>query len=239
MILLSLLVLFAGQDAGAAESPKPVLLSKELGLTGLSDVESALSRPLADIWRVKLAGGIPRRVKTCRDLLEVSKVRFELENAVDWPVWWQQGSRCFALDALKRARPALRTHLSWFRLSKTAIAKLPPGLALLQSLDELEDAAAAEKACRSWGRFDETLKVEVQPPDSAVLRSDGWTGRLILYARADIDGDGIEDLLLRRDAHVRGGTAAESRVFIVTQTSPSDCPRIIRAMGAPDESESP
>ena len=237
MILFALLVLLAGQDAAATEPPIPVFLSKELGLNALSDVELALSRPLPDIWRVTLAEGKPRRVKACRDLLEVAKVSFELENAVDWPVWWQQGSRCFALDALKRAKPALRTHLGWFRLSKTAIADLPPRLAFLQSPDELEDVAAAEKACRSWGRFDKTLRVKIKPPDSAELRSDDWTGRLVLYARADIDGDGIEDLLVRRDAQVRGGTATEARVFVVTQTSPSDCPRIVRAMGAPDDSD--
>jgi len=217
----------------------PVFLSKELGLNALSDVGMALSRPLADVWRVKLADGNQRQVRSCRDFLEVSKVAFELENPVDWPVWWQQGARCFALDALKQARPALRTHMGWFRLSKSAIANLPPRLALIQGPDELAELAAAEKACRSWGRFDSRLEVRVQPPDRAHLRSDGWTGRLILYARADIDGDGIEDLLVRRDGQVSGGTAAESRVFVVTQTSPAECPRVVRDMGAPDEGEPP
>jgi len=169
----------------------------------------------------------------------VTKLPFELENAVDWPVWWQQGTRCFALDALKQARPALRTNLGWFQLSKVAIAKLPARLALLQSPDELQEVAAAEKACHSWGRFDKTLKVRVQPPDGAALRSEGWSGRLTLYARADIDGDGLEDLLVRRDGQARGGTAAESRVFVVTQTSPAECPRVAREMGAPDEGEPP
>jgi hypothetical protein len=73
----------------------------------------------------------------------------------------------------------------------------------------------------------------------ATLRSDGWTGRLVLYARADIDGDGLEDLLVRRDGHATGGTAAEARVFVVTQLSPTGCTRVVCAMGAPDSEESP
>jgi hypothetical protein len=238
-MLFTFLILLGVQGAAVADEPIPIFLSKELGVGALSDVAAALDRPLDGGWVVKLAAGQKRRIKTCRDFLAVTKSRFELPNAVDWAAWWQQGAHCFALDALRGARPALRSHLGWFRFSKPGITKLPPRLALLESPDELDDVAAAEKVCHGWGRFDETLKVRVEAPDKAALRSDGWTGHLVLYARADIDGDGLEDLLIRRDGHATGGTAAESRVFVVTQLSPTDCTRVVRAMGAPDADESP
>jgi hypothetical protein len=239
LVLSTFLILIGVQGVAAVDEPVPIFLSKDLGVGSMSDVAAAMDRPLDDHWGVKLAAGEKLQVRTCRDFLRVTKSRFELQDAADWAAWWQQGAHCFALDALKGARPALRTNLGWFRFSKQAIAKLPPRLALLESPDDLDEVAAAEKSCHGWGRFDETLKVRVEAPDKAALRSDGWMGRLVLYARADIDGDGLEDLLIRRDGHATGGTAAESRVFVVTQLSPTDCTRVVRVMGAPDSAEPP
>jgi len=235
--LLSIVVLRSVDATAAGELSIPLFFSKELRLNTLVEVEAALSRPLDTAWRVRLASGQSRQIKSCRDFLDVAKGHFELEREIDWSAWWQQGAHCFALDALRLARPAVRTQLGWFRFSKEGIAKLPPRFALLESQDDLDDVTAAEMVCRQWGGFDPSLRIRVESLDRAELRSDGWTGRLLLYARADIDGDGIEDLLVRRDGRVRGGTASESRVFVVTQTDPSRCPRVLRVMGTPNDLE--
>jgi hypothetical protein len=214
-------------------------LSKDLGASALSDVATALDRPLDDTWIVKMATGEKRTIKTCRDFLAVAKSRFELPSAVDWPTWWQQGAHCFALKILEDAKPAVHSNLGWFRFTKPGIARLSPRLALLESPDDWDDAMAAEKACRGWGRFDETLRIHVEGSDKAAIRSDGWSGRLFLYARADMDGDGLEDLLIRRDGRASGGTAAETRVFVITQPSAAGCTRITHEMGAPDSAQPP
>lgn len=235
----TLLVVLAALGLPAAKDDVPVFLSKEVGISALSEVGAALARPLPDAWDVKLDGGKKKHVKSCLDFLAVAKTKFELENPADWPVWWEQGALCFALDALKTAKPATRSFLGWFRMAKPEISKLPPGLAMLDGLDEEDEAAAAAKACRGWGKFDASLKIRTKTPAEATLRSDGWTGRLVLYARADIDGDGLEDLLLRRDAHATGGSAALSQVFVVTQSSLGGCSTIVRSMGGPDNTTSP
>jgi hypothetical protein len=234
-----LLLLIALPRAAASDGPVAVYLSKDLGVNALADVAEALDRPLDDAWVVKMATGEKRKVKTCRDFLAVAKSRFELPNAADWATWWQQGAHCFALSVLEGAKPAVQSNLGWFHFTKPGIAKLSPRLALLESPDDLDEAIAAEKACLAWGRFDETLRIKVQASDKAEIRSDGWSGRLFLYARADIDGDGQEDLLVRRDGRAIGGTAAEARVFVITQTSRAGCTRITREMGAPDSAQPP
>lgn len=239
MTFTTLLAVLAALGPTAGKEAVPVFLSRDLGLSAPADASAALARPLPDAWDVTVEGGKKKHVKTCLDFLAVTKTKFQLENPVDWPVWWEQGTRCFALDALKAAKPAGRSYLGWFRMSKPEIAKLPPGLAMLDGPDEEDEAAAAAKACRGWGSFDPSLKIRMKGSDEATLRSEGWTGRLVLYARADVDGDGLEDLLLRRDAHVTGGTNALSQVFVVTQSSPSGCARIVRSLGAPDSTDSP
>lgn len=234
-----LTVMLAAVSPSAATEVVPLFLSKDLGVAALSEVTKALALPLEDVWDIQVDGGKKRQVKTCLDFLAANKGKFELESPVGWPVWWSQGAHCYALEALRAAKPASRSHLGWFRFSKQAIAKLPPGLAMLESPDEHEEAAAAAKACSGWGQFDPSLKVRVKGPDKATLRTDGWTGSMVLYARADLDGDGLEDLLIRRDAQVKGGSATASEVFVVTQSSPEGCARVVRSMGAPDAEPSP
>jgi len=53
---------------------------------------------------------------------------------------------------------------------------------------------------------------------------------LVLYARGDFTGDGIEDLMFLREGKVNEGTASDSTLFIVSQTSEKACPRIVRTL---------
>jgi hypothetical protein len=235
MMIASLVValwLVTQAPARPADQPK-ITWASELGVTSLADIDSALARPFEGGWEVTTEDKAKKQIKSCREFLAVARSKFDAPNEHDWNALWSQGARCFALQALKSAKAPSHSYLGWFQLSPAAIARLPPRLAMLVSPDDLEDAAKAEQACEPWRKFDETLKVSVETAERARLRSDGWTGRLTLYARADLDGDGTEDLLLRRDGHVTGGTAADSTIFIVTQTSAKGCPKVVRAMGVP------
>jgi hypothetical protein len=184
-------------------------------------------------WEVTVEHGTKRQIRNCRDFLAVAKSSFDVQTEDDWSTLQAAGARCLALDALRSAKAASRTFLGWFTLSPESIARLPPSLDMPDAPESVEDAERAERACKPWGRYDHTLKVEVETGDRALLHTAGWSGRLTLYARADFNGDGIEDLMVRRDAHVdHGGTAADSTVFIVTQTSPRRCLHLVRALGA-------
>jgi len=232
---LIFLLSLATKDVPPAPEPPKVTLSAELGLASLADIDEALARPMDQSWEITLADKSKRTIKSCKDLLAVAKSSFDLPTEDDWGNYWSQGARCFALDALRSAKPAPRSELGWFKLSAAGIAKLSPRLAMSVSPDGLEEAKKAETACQPWGKYDGTLKVRMEKGvDKARLRSEGWTGRLTLYARGDLDGDGLEDLLLRRDGHVAGGSASDTTVFIVTQTSPKGCTHVVRSMGSPD-----
>jgi hypothetical protein len=229
-------LLFVAQAATPGDLPK-ISWSSGLGLTALADIDPALARPLEGEWQVTMGDKSKKRIKTCRDFLAVARSRFDVPNEHDWSALWSRGARCFALEALRSAKVPARSFLGWFHFSPAGVARLPARLAMSVGPDDLEDAAKAEQACEPWGKYDETLKVRPEGADSARLASDGWTGRLVLYAQADLDGDGIADLMFRRDGHVTGGTAADTTVFIVTQTSAKGCPTVVRTMGVPSSGE--
>jgi hypothetical protein len=51
---------------------------------------------------------------------------------------------------------------------------------------------------------------------------------LTLYSRWDFNSDGIEDLLVEREAGVRKGTAVLSSLFVISRKTEGDCLRVIR-----------
>jgi hypothetical protein len=208
--------------------------SSDLKLASLAAIDEAMGQNLREPVTVILEDQSTRSLKTCGDVLAVAKVKFDLppdhQSDVDWNSLTSTSIRCFALDVLKSAKPASATHLAWFRFSQAGVAKLPPGLTLSVAEGEEKAIAKAEKNCKGWGKYDPELKLHVDGTDDGQLQAGGWAGRLTLYGRGDLDGDGLEDLLLYRYGKVDGGSASDESLFIVSQTSNKGCPRIVKTI---------
>jgi len=56
----------------------------------------------------------------------------------------------------------------------------------------------------------------------------GWSGTITLLGRGDFDGDGVEDLMVKRTGGVQRGTAVESSLFLLTRTPDRGCVRVVR-----------
>jgi hypothetical protein len=223
----------AAQPAAAPPEPPKVSWSGELELSSLAAIDEAMSQPLGDMPSAILEDKSVRSLKTCKDLLSTAKLKFHLspDNDLAWATLSSEGLRCFALDALRAAKAAANSYLGWFKFSRADIGKLPARFTLGFSEDEEGALVKADKACKPWGKYDPALKVRVKgQKGEADVHANGWTGRLVLYARADLDGDGLEDLMLLREGQAEGGTATSSMLFIVSQTSVKGCPHIVRMM---------
>jgi len=252
MRLSALLWLVSGvaQPPAAATAPAPVPAaaaaaptepstfkvswSKDLKVSSLAAIDGALAAPLDDPFDVILPDGSVRKLKTCNDLLAVSKSKFDLppdhQSAVDWDTVTTASIRCQTLDVLKAAKPASTSYLGWFHFTQAGVAKLPPTLAMSMAENDEKTIARAAKNCKPWGKYDRRLKLSVDGADDGALTADGWAGRLTLYARGDLDGDGVEDLMFYRYAKLYEGEANSEAVFIVTQTSAKACPKVIRTI---------
>jgi hypothetical protein len=125
--------------------------------------------------------------------------------------------------------------IAGFTFSPKQIANLPP---LLAEIDECGSScpqttrslAKAIKTCMPWEMYDPRLKVKVRHPNEADVSTNGWAGDVTLYARGDLNDDGIEDLLMLRYGQADGGTLTDATVFILTQTSATSCLEVVRAL---------
>jgi len=230
--LFSLWLIARPGAAAATLEPPPISWSSELKLASLAAIDDALAQPIDDLPDAIMdADNAVRPIKTCVDMLAVSKAKFHLsqDNQLAWEGFVEEALRCFALDTLKGARPAGKSFLGWFRFSRPGVARLPARFEPVFVDGDERGLARAERRCKSWGRYDRRLKLQVEGGDHGWVGGGGWAGRLSVYARGDFDGDGLEDLMLLRYAKIDGGSASDRSLFIVTQTARRACPRIVRA----------
>jgi hypothetical protein len=217
----------------AATSPSAVTWSPKMGVATLAAIDGLLSEPMNGDYAAVLDDGSVHPMKTCRDLLPLVDAGLSHLSPDDSTVGWQlfQGEvvRCTRLKILKQARPASASYLGWFSTSASAILKLPAGVAPSFSDRELKAVAKASKGCTSWRTYDRHLRVTVKD-DHGALDTPGWAGHIYLLVRGDLNGDGIEDLLIERQAVLKqDGTIPNSsaQLFIVTQDAKTKCPRIV------------
>lgn len=198
--------------------------------------ERLLTERLGKTWRAILNDGSDRPIKTCKDVLAVKQMdvnHLSPDNgAAAWYSLQTDAVRCFALEILRTAKPASKSYIGWFKFSRAGILRLPAGVTPSFQKDETKRVAKAAVDCTPLGSYDRRLTLDIDfDYKQADLTGDGWTGHIFLYARGDLNGDGIEDLLFERDAAVLADDIdfahATQELFIVTQTSVKACPQIV------------
>ena len=234
MLGIALALCVAWTTRASAEEARQIHLSAELQLSSSapSVIDSALSGLLPDEFEVRLQGGHGdrRTIRTCTDFLSIADKPFDTDNERDWQLIWAQGLRCVALQWLKNAQPAKISLLDNFRLDRRAAARLPPQLALPAAREEVKRARQAAAACQSLKVLEPSTKTKIHSESKVTFEAKGWKAEVIEYARGDFDGDGFEDLLLRRDGGLKGGSYYRTNVFILTRTPKDKCLRVVRAM---------
>jgi hypothetical protein len=77
-------------------------------------------------------------------------------------------------------------------------------------------------------QYDPELRIQVHSKDEFTAKGDLWEANVALYARGDFDGNGIEELLLRKDGALLQGTYRDHCLFILTRTSNQGPLRVVR-----------
>jgi hypothetical protein len=187
-----------------------------------------LDRPFEsdDQIEVRAGSGQPKRVvHNCRELLAVQSPSVETvpNNEMTRTPFFNMVVDCQSIDILQRAKPARTSRITELYSASNLAELLPPDLGDDFIYDFENKVKRANARCRSWKAFDPTVRVKRRAEDTFDLKAEDWQGVLQFYARADFDGDGWEDLLVRRDGHAPEGTLASFQLFVLSRTDADGC----------------
>ena len=216
-------------QSGMVRSIGGIRWSSKLDLDSLTDIDMALSTPFEGSFQVERirSAKVPRGLdhidkavmRNCRTYLDLRPLGYEAISDREFRVMKYIGARCIALSELKKAKTAKTNYLADFALDANAPYYFSPQLGLILSNYDIERRAEAERQGMSWKDFEPDIVTAVTGPDEIEVRGDGWVIQLTGYVWGDLDGDGVQDLLLRSDAWLDKGTWASVRLFRLTRIS--------------------
>jgi hypothetical protein len=202
----------------AASPAIDVWWSPKLGLKALSEIDSALTKAWEDTVAVQ-KGGEKAIVTNCATSLDLLGKGYQPPSDRDYQALRAMSMRCLVLRALKGATPPRQSTLSQFRLDEKAVDILPPSLGVVVSKDDERRLKDAEAKGQSWKAFEPGVKAPVSNAGILRVEGDGWSTTLEIYARADFDGDGFEDVLLSVNGSLSEGSYSSARMVVLTRLS--------------------
>lgn len=224
-------------QAQSQPEERPVWWSPELGLSSLDKIDAELRRPFPSAYKAIIesgAGGSGKKasaqrvtIENCTNYLALAGKSYTTGTPLDDASLSAAGLRCHALRALHEASPAKSSFVSDLHLDAKVLGVLPPTLGVAVAPAELARAQEAAQKGISWGAYEGGIKISPLGADSVELEGGDWIADLTLYARGDFDGDGTEDLLVRRDGRFTRGTYRISTLFVLTRTEKAGILRVI------------
>jgi hypothetical protein len=189
-----------------------------------------LDRPFESSDQIEVRAGPeqPKQVvHNCRELLAVQSPSMQTvpDDEVTRKPFFNMVVDCRSIEILQRAQPARASRITALFTASNLAELLPPDLGDDFVYDFENKVKRANAQCRSWKAFDSTARVKRRSEDTFDLEAEDWQGVLQFYARADFDGDGWEDLLVRRDGHAPEGTLASFELFVLGRADADGCIR--------------
>ncbi len=165
----------------------------------------------------------PAEIEACATLGQLSNEGYYTlinnENKIIGNLW----NSCTILDLLESARPAKASFVRDFVMTAEALDYLPAMMDMAPSCDWLCRQYRANQRRISLRRFEAETDIELKVLSDLKIeaRSENWVFRVEILARADFNGDGLEDLLTLADVSVtEQGTWGDSDLLVLSRETP-------------------
>jgi hypothetical protein len=223
-------------DAGSDGAPEtyPVRWAPVVELRSLSEIDGLLDRPDPEGFGELEHEGQTRTPRTCRERSALVSQGYAPSNALEAQPDDHAMIRCGTLLLLKRARPSASSFVRDVRFDASALSVLPAALATALSGEETARVDEATRHGRSLGAYDARARA-VKPSVGSELkiREGGGQSVLVVQPRAwgDVDGDGIEDVVVSVINAMTQGTYAGARLVVLTRPRPDV---VLRSIEGPE-----
>lgn len=123
---------------------------------------------------------------------------------------------CEAAGSLALAVPSRQSFLNSFKLNQASPRELPKQFALAVSAEE-KQRIVDDPALRVWADVNDITEFVFQTADRALYRQNQAEQVVELVGRGDLDGDGVEDILVLVSDSLSGGTYRSLRLLAITR----------------------
>lgn len=201
------------------------------------DLESRLSLPWPDEIEVRSAASNaddpPITLSSCRDYLDVADLHvrpFEGGGLV-YSLFQARALDCQAMALTLAARPAAVSHLRTLAFDEALPDELPWQVAMITSGAEAERIATGRSQA-NWRQalFEPLTEFSSCGTYCGRYGDPGQVQAVMLVARGDFDGDGIEDVLLGSSDAAKGGSYRAMRMLLLTRREPGGRVELVREL---------
>ena len=189
-----------------------------------SDIASLRDRPLRfgqndhiDGVTLTHSDGQQRNVRTCREYEAALEEGYYAYATFDikMATWFEH--QCGLLRSLETAAEPTASYLSDPRVGITDLALLP--FSMFPRFDEAEEQCDPEATYQDKVDDGSLVVRKVKHNLLRIEQAEGMGQQFIEVARADFDGDGIEDILLFEYCYATHGTMGFGGIRIITRLS--------------------
>ncbi|MCZ6720777.1 MAG: hypothetical protein O7A65_04470 [Proteobacteria bacterium] len=258
---LAVPLLASSTAASAEDEPYPVWWSPTLGLESLDRIDGRLEEPFSrddrlmlhlydnqatsyDTWLLD-----EKEARDCASLIEWTDKGYESERAdeqYDYLLAYNHhrnlAGDCYAIRAMKDAKPSRESYLRNFTLDDNAL-KFLPAITGPWDCSNYRKMMAANRDGVSWARYQfyqvsddlhyvASMESETSLWVQVVASNAGYVGRdrIRIMGRGDFDGDGVDDLLLGKDSFAFGEQEFEG-LYLTTRDQTGATLRVIGIYG--------
>jgi hypothetical protein len=203
----------------------PVQLSPRLKASSPSDLDQQLRAAFAD------GAAHPANARNCAELLALGTRDGDASGGAREHL--EQRStlmQCTILQELRNAAPSRSSFVDTLNWDGSVWPLLPPQLAINVSNEKISAALAAAAAGKSWSDTDQSATATADGPDRVMVKGNGFIVRLVLWGRGDLNGDGVQDLLVQTLDTLTEGTYRYARLYILTRKTANGKLSVVREL---------
>lgn len=193
--------------------------SPSLELLSPADIDERLKRPFEDSFDVIKPGPSGtmehQQITDCVSYARWRDLGYEPQILNDLAGLKIEGALCQAIRLVREARPGLIPSTDLTAVSPALLPHLPATLGPQVSPAERERRQVAAAKGTSWATADPGLTLDAISAEVGVVKGPTWMTKLEILVRGDLDGDGVQDLLVRTVSSGTEGSWREVRLRLL------------------------
>lgn len=186
----------------------------------VADSQQAIKTMLGQPWYASIAVENTRQerdiqLNNCETYFEIATPDIRAQKESEQNAFLEFQTACESAQILASAHSSTMSFLPKQTFTIDSPKQLPKSLALVISqtqLNTLQNDASKD----TWADFNTIVNFEQITPHQALYHSKSGTQKLSEIGRGDFNQDGIEDILLRSEDSVAGGSYFNVRLFALT-----------------------